>query len=91
VTGHFAPTNSVKVGKMRSNSSTGEEHMPNDREWERHSSEWVRMSQESRRRKEASGRSLQRTETNLTDLEHEQNPEPFKTLPHGRAVPPQKP
>jgi hypothetical protein len=61
--------------------------MANDKEWEKHTNEWIEMSNRSRLRKEASGKSLQRTETNLTELEH-QCLQPVKKGPHGHALPP---
>ncbi len=63
--------------------------MANDKEWERHTNEWIEMNDRSRLRKEASGKSLQRTETNLTELEH-QCLQPTKKGVHGRALPPRR-
>ena len=61
--------------------------MANDKEWEKHTAEWVEMSHRSRLRKEAAGKTLSRTETNLTDTE-QQWQEPKTKSPHDHAVPP---
>lgn len=62
--------------------------MPNDDHWNRHTTEWVDMQHKSRRRKESEGKSLQRTETNLTEREHQQDARSAKAAPHSGAKPP---